>query len=79
MWSAVAKLAKLLAQAVTGLGDASNVLKYTPGIDILEADVEEVGHLKVHDVASHNLFQTTHSFLVKCLLCLNVVITDLSK
>ena len=69
------------ARAVTGLGDASNVLERTPGIDILEADMEEVGRLKVHDVAGHDLFHTMHAFFFGGVSALfeYVVDTDLSR
>ena len=49
-------------RAVTGIGDPWNVLECTPGIDIMEVGLDQVGLLKMHDVAGHDLFHTTHTF-----------------
>ena len=66
----------MFALSVTGIGDASNVSERTSGIDILEANLEKVGRLKVHDVAGHDLFHTTRSFFFGGVSALVIYIVD---
>ena len=64
------------ALAVTNLGDAANVSERTPGIDILEVTLEKVGQLKVHDVAGHDLYHTTHTFFFGGVSALFIYLVD---
>jgi hypothetical protein len=45
------------------LGDVASVLEPTFGIDILEADIETVGHVTFHDVSGLDAFHITYAFL----------------
>ena len=62
--------------AVTGTGDIVRVLERTPGINILELELDEFGHLKMHDVAGHDLFHSTHSFFLGGVSALFIYIVD---
>ena len=65
------------ALAITGKGDPSNVSERTPGIDIMEVILEKLGYrLKVHDLAGHDLFHTTHSFFFGGVSALFIYIVD---
>ena len=64
---------------LTGEGDPFNVLERTPGIDIFELTTEQVAHLKLFDVAGHDLFHTTHSFFFGGASVLFVYIVDTER
>ena len=62
------------ALAITGKGDPS---ERTPGIEIMEVILEKLGYcLKVHDLAGHDLFHTTHSFFFGGVSALFIYIVD---
>ena len=67
--------------AVTGTGDIVRVLERTPGINILDLELDEFGRLKMHDVAGHDLFHSTHTFFFDGVSALYIYIvdTDLSR
>ena len=51
-------------RAVSGQGDAFNVVERTAGIDIVEVELENVGRVKMHDLAGHDIFHTAHGFFI---------------
>ena len=61
--------------AISGQGDPFNVFERTPGIDILEMN-EQGLLLKLHDVAGHDLYHTTHSFFFGGASALFVYVVD---
>ena len=65
--------------AVTGTGDIVRVLERTPGINILDLELDEFGQLKMHDVAGHDLFHSTHSFFFGGVSALFIYIVDTNR